>query len=202
VTNDTLPTTPDARPSLTDYEPLTVRQAAMLARTLDVIMDDVSSWDQAQWGRRDECGTHFCLAGHCAVTVLRSAPIWYPLGDGDDVDEMMTSVDVLGAHVPVDVVAARAFGMTTFSGLPDARAESLFAESRSLRRLVELVYLYTDGRVDRFDRYAEVIASHPDVALRDRDVEDYDATRLNRRVTLLRRTTSNVDVASWAAAHL
>lgn len=80
---------------------------AELRKTLELIVADVNSWDQEQWGveiplaYRDSngvraCRTAFCVAGHYAVSVAGYEPLWYAAdhATGDD-------YDADGADVPV-----------------------------------------------------------------------------------------------------
>lgn len=147
----------------------------VLGRALDVILADPDGWEQDVYGRRTPCGTAFCLAGHVDVTVLGYGALWCERHDGS---ASLAAVEVPGrGTVTPDVAAAEALELTS-SGyvlggarVPDARATRLFAAATSLRRLLDLAFLYTDGRVDRFAAYDRLVAAGHAVVARDADLE-------------------------------
>lgn len=168
---------------------------AELRKTIELILADVWSWDQEQWGveiplvHRDAngvraCRTAFCVAGHYAVSVAGYAPVWYPAdhATGDDyaadgaevpvrgMAQVVVPVpgarpDVAGVVEEVSTVAARAFG------LDGTTANLLFRESNSLRRVLDVAYRVTGGAVDLYAAYEELVSRDPDFADRERATE-------------------------------
>lgn len=181
-----------------DRDPLA---QAELRKTLELVLADVASWDQTVWGVREKltdlgvavdrfdspaaltgpgCRTAYCVAGHYAVSVAGYVPIWYrsdasagslPLFTMAAVEVPADYPDAApggdGGHVAlVEHVARRAFG------LDRNRADELFRDRNSLRRVLDLAYHYSGGAVDLLDRYAEVVAADPDFAAQEREVEE------------------------------
>jgi len=147
--------------------PVNVRAEENLRRALELVLADVWSWDQATWGWSQAapggaCRTAYCLAGHVAVHVLGCEPVWTGVTSGGLrylhwVSFTEPGVDDLPRTWTRDVseVAAEALD------LPEDRADELFSERRSLRRLVELAYHYTDRRVNLLADYQRVVARDP-----------------------------------------
>lgn len=151
----------------------------VLRRALTLVLLDVAGWDQSTWGvrRRDAatgtCRTAYCVAGHVAVHVLGCPPVWSPpvadLGDGERAflnevwftEPSAVDGEPLTWTRSVSDVAEEALELTV------ERADLLFSEARSLRRLVELAYRFTGGRVDLLADYAALAARDRDVARRD-----------------------------------
>lgn len=186
----------------TSRTPLTAAQVDVLARTLDVVLADPDAWSQESWGFREPCGTTFCLAGHCAVTVLHYVPQWDSRALEDGYAYMIyVHHPTTGKAHETDVVAARALGLTDTDGDVGERASSLFQGDRTLRRLVELAYVYSDGRVDRFAAYRELAVRHPDVAAADARADQLDGIQLARQVAAVRiadpEGVASADEAWW-----
>lgn len=185
---------------------------AELRKTLELVLADVASWDQTVWGVREPvtltalagtaepttvtaCRTAYCVAGHYAVSVAGYEPIWYRSDDAVPLFTM-AAVYVPADHpdagvnadgttaAPVDRVATSAFGLTPI------QADELFRDRNSLRRVLDLAYLYSGGAVDLLDRYAEVVAADEDFAAREREVED--------RAAFLDRSAVTHGHAGWA----
>jgi hypothetical protein len=142
--------------------PPSVRAEENLRRALTLVLADVSSWDQTTWGRYREdpggaCRTAYCLAGHVAVHVLGCPPIWSEVLPGGTRYLHWVLFTEPGVHGEphtwerdVSEVAAEALQ------LDEHRADLLFSERNSLRRLVELAYHSTAGRVDLLAAYHAV----------------------------------------------
>lgn len=180
---------PTTSPDLA-YPPPAAASCDVLARALDVVLADPDAWDQETWGYRRSCGTSYCIAGTTAVVVLGHEPDWLNVGEGC---AFLHSVRVdpadpraVDGRRAVDCVAAEGLGLVDATGLPDDRADALFVGDRSLRRLVELAWLYSGGRVDRFAAYAALAAARPDVAASDDARERAQGCWLAREVRLLR----------------
>lgn len=158
----------------------------VLGRALDVIIRDPDGWEQDVYGHRTPCGTAFCLAGHVDVTVLGYRPLWSERHDGS---ASLAAVEVPGrGTVSPDVAAAEALELTLVSAhYPDARAACLFAAATSLRRLLDLAFLYTDGRVNRFAAYDRLVTAGHDVVTRDADLEGRLAADVAGLVAVYRR---------------
>jgi hypothetical protein len=115
---------------------------AVLRKTLEHVLAHPAGYDQSTWGRRDvdgACGTTHCVAGHVAVTVVGATPVW----SGRSIEGVIDPAT--GRRVDVPWFAAARVGLDV------GRASRLFYGGASLRRVVELAYLYTDGRVDLLD---------------------------------------------------
>lgn len=190
--------TPD-RPAY-GYRVRTDAHDAALRKTLELLLADPASWDQATWGvhrRRDDatadrdadldrpaCRTAYCLAGHYAVNVAGYEPLWYDVADAHCAPTTPTPVDrrtLLLSNV-MFVEEGQTGERHTWSrnvgdvaeeglGLTPPQASMLFNERNSLRRLVELSWLWTGGRVDLLDAYADVVARDARLAQRERDAE-------------------------------
>jgi hypothetical protein len=153
-----------AAPSFTDEMqthclPLTDAQRDGLRATLRYILEHPAEWKQSEWGCRTECGTAFCFAGTYLVRVQELEPVWTQAWyfTGWELD----SVIVDGRPSQISVTARDMLGL-------GQRGNTLFSASNSLRRLVDLVYLYSGGRVDEYDRYW---ALSPDLIDTDRQRE-------------------------------
>jgi hypothetical protein len=150
----------------------------VLRRALTLVLLDVDGWDQTAWGvRRTDpttgaCRTAYCLAGHVAVHVVGCPPVWTPgvstaSGDGRAFLQYVRFTEPDRDGEPhtwergVGDVAEEALELTV------ARADLLFDEGRSLRRLVELAYAFTGGRVDLLADYVALVGRRPDVGRRD-----------------------------------
>lgn len=173
-------------PEFTGRYGLTEAHCAELRKTLEVILADVGSWEQATWGTRPvtgatgetgetACGTAFCVAGHYAVTVRGLTPVWR--ADvvrlrGREVAFVSTvedpayasSLNPRGARTVPDV-ACEGFGLTSEDSW------LLFGDRNSLRRIVEVAWLLTDGRVDLFAAYDDLRARDPKFAATDHRTE-------------------------------
>ena len=172
------------------YAPPSDAACEVLGRALDVIIADPDGWDQDVYGRREACGTAFCLAGHVAVTVLGYRPVW---SGGRDAS-LLSVVTSSGRRTPPDHAAAHALELLTtdpelnVGWYPDARAERLFAAARSLRRLLDLAFLYTQGRVDRFAAYDRLAGTHPWLVDRDAQLDAEDGGHAAARWRSRQRT--------------
>ena len=164
-------------------------------------------------GAATACRTAYCLAGHVAVTLLGYRPIWnravvlteggtreaygtllmssaFAAPDGADTagaDTADVVVDGAGVYF-VSSVAGRALG------LDEASREVVFDSSNSLRRLVELAFLYTDGRVDLFADYALLLAADAGFALEERVTESAHARLYLDELANVRAALSPGDV--------
>lgn len=145
--------------------PPTVDQLANLRKTIELVLDDPDSWDQGYWITRRSCGTAYCVAGTYAVLVRGAQPHW-GLPNGLSTSLVIES----GVVSPVDELATRDLGLPY--------GHQLFADVNSLRRVVELAYLYSGGDVDLLDRYHAVAATRDaDWRADQRVVERRDAAR-------------------------
>lgn len=122
------------------------------------------------------CGTAFCVAGHYAVSVLGLQPVWRDAtglrlhGRPARFTSYVTDPAAVAPDNPtgqrmIPDVARAGFGLSA-----DA-AELLFSQNNSLRRVVDVAWLLTDGRVDLFDAYADLAARDPEFAARELAVE-------------------------------
>jgi hypothetical protein len=118
---------------VTDQLTLTDEQVAVMRKTLEHIFAHPAEWNQRYWATQTPCGTAYCFAGHAAVTVAGARPT----GDAT----MAVYVDEFNTQHISDA------GQQVL-GLDGARADHLFRATNSARRLAELCYLYSDGRVD------------------------------------------------------
>lgn len=135
---------------------LTEAHVAVMRKTLEHVLAHPDEHEQGSWGwsydLTDErvssdvpaCGTSFCFAGHAAVTVAGATPLWEEGEFG-----MLTVVVPPGVpvtdvdqHHDVAIYAAEVLGLQ-----PDDSG-FLFAGTNTLVDLAELVYDYTDDRVD------------------------------------------------------
>jgi hypothetical protein len=176
-----LPATAHDRVTAPTVPLVNVRAEENLRRALTLVLTDVSSWDQTTWGWRQEgpggtCRTAYCVAGHVAVHVLGCPPVWTdPETTGTCHLHWVafTEEDLDGRHVTwsrdVAEVAAEALNLS------EARADALFSERRSLRRLVELAFLWTAGRVDLLADYDRLTDRDPGFATSDADVDASNA---------------------------
>jgi hypothetical protein len=143
--------------------PMTGAQCGVLRAALRYVVAHPDEHNQELWGLRyggaevyDEvfdrpvpvCRTVFCLAGHVAVTVLGARPTWAFTEPGGDERGSMQGVVPPGQEVEIDTEAYARRSL----GLPYSRANRLFSALNSLRRVAELAFLYSDGRVDVLDR--------------------------------------------------
>jgi hypothetical protein len=142
---------------------MTETEVDVMRAALEHVVRYPDEHDQELWGLRYDrdttyddaydrpvpvCRTVFCLAGHVAVTVLRAQPRWAYVAPDGDARGSLQAVTPRGEVRPRDVERYARESL----GLPFGRANRLFASSNSLRRVAELCYLYSDGRVDLLDR--------------------------------------------------
>lgn len=114
---------------------LTDEHVAVMRKTIEHVLAHPEEWDQAHWASASAtapCGTAYCFAGHAAVTVAGAQPT----GRGNGI------VTLNGEPQHVADAARAALGLDT------SQTEELFRATNSARRLAELCYLYSGGRVD------------------------------------------------------
>jgi len=175
--------------------PLTATEVAVMRAALEHVVSHPDEHDQETWGLRYDrevvyddaydrpvpaCRTVFCLAGHAAVTVLGARPVWAYVAPDGDARGSLQGVVPPGESFRRDVerYARESLGLTFH------QANQLFSGSNSLRRVAELCYLYSDGRVDLLDRL-------PAPTARDVGVE--------REVRLVTEDHARLDHERWLA---
>lgn len=140
---------------------MTDAQFQVMDQTLLAILKDTDGWDQSYWAfrrpsaaRADQssqpmCGTSFCYAGHSAVTVMGHLPVW-----NLDLDRSATAA-VVQTRYPGSESHRLMISETLRAdqGLSTDQISAITHECNSLRRLVELCWLFSAGQVNRFDDY-------------------------------------------------